>query len=167
MGHTFSVSIKGHKQGQFKAETTQGLAKNKIAGLRFSYEVASARDKATGQASGKRQHSPVKMVKAIGAATPQIFQALVNNEVLDDVKFEFQRTNANGEEEIYYTITLTNARVASVRQFTNDELAAAGAPAKGKSSDPMELEEVSFVFQKIEVESKEGKTVGSDDWTVN
>jgi len=86
--------------------------------------------------------------------------------VLDDVKFEFQRTNANGEEEIYYTITLTNARVASIHQFTNDELPAAGAP-KGKSFDTMELEEVSFSFQKIEIESKEGKTMGSDDWTVN
>src|SRR6266850_1978560 len=96
MGDSFSVSIKGKTQGAFKAETTQGSAKNKIAGLSFSYEVKSPRDAATGNASGKRQHSPVRIVKAVGAASPQIFQALVNNEVLTEVTFEFTKTNAIG-----------------------------------------------------------------------
>ena len=166
MGYSFSVSIKGKTQGAFKAETTQGQAKNKIAGLSFSYEVKSPRDAATGNASGKRQHSPVRIVKAVGAASPQIFQALVNNEVLTEVTFEFTKTNSNGEEYVYYQIKLTNASVASVRLFTKEDLSSAGgSSSKQSSSLPMELEEVAFVFHKIEVENKDGKTMGMDDWS--
>ena len=165
MGYSFTVGIKGQTQGDFKAETTQGQAKNKIAGLSFSYEVKSPRDAATGSPSGKRQHSPVKIVKAVGAASPQIFQALVTNEVLKEVTFDFTKANANGEEYVYYHIKLTNASVASVHLFTKDDLSTAGgSSSKQSSSLPMELEEVSFVFQKIEVESKDGKTMGMDDW---
>lgn len=36
----------------------------------------------------------------------------------------------------------------------------------GDPYDAHELEDVSFTFQKIEMENKEGQTVASDDWKV-
>jgi type VI secretion system secreted protein Hcp len=164
MGYTFSVTIKGQKQGVFKGESTKAGPKDKIQGLSFSYEIKSPRDVSTGQASGKRQHSPIKIVKEWGAATPQIFTALTTNEVLPEVTLEFRRVNANGEEYIYYKIKLTNASVSGIRQFTNQGLADGSSAKHSSSTDTMELEEVSFTFQKIEVENIDGKTMGVDDW---
>lgn len=158
MAHGFYVTIEGTKQGKFKGESQSAAHKDAIIGLRFSYDVKSARDVATGQASGKRQHSPVTITKEWGAATPQIYQALITNEVLKTVLLEFVQTNPDGVEEVYFTITLNNATVSEIRQYTGEE-------TTGANRDAQELEEVSFTFQKITLEDKPGKTSVVDDWT--
>jgi type VI secretion system secreted protein Hcp len=152
MADAFYVSIVGRKQGKFHGE---GSRQGKIEGLAFHYEVTSPRDAASGQASGKRQHSPVTFVKQWGASSPQLLEAAVSNEVLNTVLFEFIETNPNGEEVVFHTLKLTNASVASIKQ---DVKAVAG----GK--DLQDLEEVSFVFQSIEMENQDGKTMAADDW---
>lgn len=162
MAYEFYVTIEGTKQRRFKGESPREQHKGKIAGIAFSYEVKSPRDVATGQASGKRQHGPVTFVKEWGAASPQIFQALITNEVLKSVLFEFVDTNANGEEEVQNTIRLTDATVSrmkrSIDQFA-DETA-----SRETTHDRPKLDEVSFTFVKIELENKAGKTVAADDW---
>src|SRR5262249_1750627 len=82
--YVFYVSIQGAKQGKFKGEGAHAH-KNVIPAHSFSYEVISPRDVATGQATGKRQHSPVTISKEWGAASPQLFQAAVTNEPLQSV----------------------------------------------------------------------------------
>ncbi len=158
MAYEFYVSIRGKKQGEFKGESPRERHQQKIAAIRFQYEVRSPRDLATGQASGKRQHSPIIITKEWGAASPQIFQALVTNELLDSVQFDFIRTNADGEEEIYYRIRLTNANISDLKQYMDDTKHA-------NQYDTRMLEDVSFTFQKIEVEDLPGKTMASDDWS--
>lgn len=164
MGYRFYVTIKGQKQGAFKGESAQ--AKTKIEGLSFSYDLKSPRDASSGQASGKRQHSPIRIVKEWGAATPQIFQALVTNEVLQEVTLEFRKTNANGEEYLYHRIKLTNASISAIRQFTGGDAGAEGASSSkhATATDTRELEEVSFTFQKIDIDNFDGKTAAQDDW---
>lgn len=165
MGYMFSVGIKGHNQGVFKGEgPPQSKLKDKILGLSFSYEVKSPRDAATGQASGKRQHSPIKIVKEWGAATPQIFQALTTNEVLPEVTLEFLRTNANGEEYVYYRIKLTNASVSNIRQFSTDPPEGGSSAKHQGAAGYKQMEEVSFTFQKIELENADAKIATQDDW---
>ncbi len=153
MAYEFYVTIKGKKQGPFKGESPKARYKDKIPAVHFLYEIKAPRDVSTGQASGKRQHSPVMITKEWGAASPQILQALVTNEMLDFVFFEFVRTNPAGEEEIYYTIRLTNATVCDLKQYVQ---------AQPGPDHP--LEDISFTFQKIEVEDKDAKTSASDDW---
>lgn len=155
MAYEFYVSIDGTKQGKFKGESTREMHKDKIAAIGFSYEVASPRDVATGQASGKRQHGPVTFVKEWGAASPQIFQALTSNEVLKSVLFEFLGTNANGEEQVEDTIKLTNASVSRMRRHIDVQPSGGG--------EERALDEVSLVFARIELESKTGKTMAVDD----
>ncbi len=154
MAYEFYVTIKGKKQGQFKGESPKTRYKDKIPAIRFLYEIKAPRDVSTGQASGKRQHSPVTITKEWGAASPQIFQALVTNEILDPVLFEFVRTTPAGEEEIFYTIRLTNATVCDLKQYVEIQ------PGPDRP-----LEDISFAFQKIEVEDMDAKTSASDDWT--
>jgi type VI secretion system secreted protein Hcp len=153
MADSFYVTIVGRRQGKFHGDG--GGPGGKIKGLAFHYQVSSARDTATGQSTGRRQHSPVTFVKMWGASSPQLFEAAVSNEVLNSVLFEFIETNQAGEEYVFQTIKLTNASVASLKQ---DASAAYGG------HDLQDLEEVSISFQSIEMENKTTQTVAADDW---
>ncbi len=158
MAYEFYVTVKGKKQGQFKGESPKARYKDKIPAIRFIYEIGAPRDVPTGQASGKRQHSPVTITKEWGAASPQLFDALVTNEILDFVLFEFVRTNPAGEEEVYYTIRLTDATVSDLKQYANQA-------AQDSAGSRHELEDISFTYHKIEVENKDTKMSASDNWT--
>jgi type VI secretion system secreted protein Hcp len=163
-GNAIMVGVNGTKQGQFKGESTRAQAQDKLEAMGFTFEVASPRDAASGLASGKRQYKPLTITKAIGASSPQFLQALATNEVLKTVTLDFFKTNESGEEYIYYTIKLTNATVASIRQHSPET---GGAAASKSAAGAMpQLEEISFTFQRIEVESKDGKTMAVDDWSV-
>ncbi len=151
MAYQFYVAIKGQKQGQFKGDATGLRQGNWIVGLGFSYEVTSPRDPASGQASGKRQHKPLTIIKEWGASSPQIYQALVTNEALQSVDVEFVRTDKQGKEYASYIIKLTDATVSDFRQYVD--------PAGGQP-----LDSVSFTFRRIEEESKDGSTSVTDDW---
>lgn len=161
MAQQFSVSIEGTKQGRFKGEgQVRDEKRSSIPGVKFVLETVSPRDLATGQASGKRQHKPVLFTKEWGAASPQLYNALVTNEVLKQVVFQFVKTNAKGEEAVFHTVTLTNASVASIRSYI-DLTDTSGDPFDGRT-----LEDVTLTFQKIVIENLDGKTSGSDDWKV-
>lgn len=158
MAYEFYVKGKFKNQGDTKGESPREQHKAKIQGISFHYNVKSPRDAATGQASGKRTHHPVTFVKEWGPSSPQFFQALCNNEVLTEVLFEFIKTDPNGEEYVYHTIKLVNAAVSEIDQYL------AGDAKQDSTHDTHELEKISFTFQRIEMENKDGKTMAVDDW---
>jgi type VI secretion system secreted protein Hcp len=151
MAYEFYVTIEGTKQGKFKGDNRSKAHKDQITGLAFDYEITSPRDPASGLPTGKRQHKPVTITKRLGAATPQLFQALVTNEVLKSVKIEFEKISSSGKEYVYHRITLTDATISDIHQHA--------------AADTRELEEVSFTFHKIEIENVDGKTIAIDDWS--
>jgi type VI secretion system secreted protein Hcp len=124
-------------------------------------DVASPRDAATGQASGKRQYQPLVIRKEIDAASPQFLQAVATNEVLVSVAIEFLASDADGEEAVVYTVELTNATAVTFEQSVDT------AETGGPLVDTRLLERISFVFQRITVSSVAGETSFSDDWTVS
>src|SRR5688572_3072886 len=83
------VSIIGEKQGKFRGELTQKGFEDKFAGLSFQYAIVSPRDPASGMATGKRMHKPIRFKKAWGAASTQLFQAIAMNENLKSVVIDF------------------------------------------------------------------------------
>lgn len=154
------VTIDGSKQGRFKQETPREKHKDKIPGLAFHYDVKSARDAASGAAMGRRVHTPIVFTKVVGPSSPQIFQAMVTNEALTSVLFEFVATDKNGEEYVSWTVKLSNAGIAGMKQYGG------GSPEGGlfNPTDNAVYEDVSVAFQTIEIESKDGKTMASDSW---
>jgi type VI secretion system secreted protein Hcp len=159
MAYEFYVSIEGTKQGKFKGESARKEHKDKLVGIRFNYQIKSPRDAASGQATGKRQHHPVTITKEWGAATPQLFQALVTNEVLKTVQLEFVQPTATGKNQVYHTIKLINAVVSDIKQYSGE--------ATDPSADIRELEDISFTFERIELENIPGKAIATDDWSGN
>ena len=154
MGREFYVTIEGATQGKLKGEGTSAGHKDQLAGLAFDYEVSSPRDLETGQASGKVQHKPITFTKAWGAASPQLYQALITKEELKSVVFEFMHSDAQGQEVVYQTIQLSGAAISGIRQ--QKDLA-------GTIETP-ELEEVDLVYRQITIENKDGNTSVTDDW---
>jgi type VI secretion system secreted protein Hcp len=166
MAYEAYCAIKGNKQKQFKGESIKASRKDKwIAVLSFGMEIVSPRDAASGQASGKRQWKPIRIVKEWGAATPQILSALATNETLDEVNFEFLKVNPSGQEYVYQTIKLTNATISACKQYTGEGGDEGSSTAKHeRATDTHELEAVSFTFMKIEMHNTDGKTAFIDDW---
>ncbi|MGD0676368.1 MAG: type VI secretion system tube protein TssD [Polyangiaceae bacterium] len=165
MAYQAHISIKGTTQGQFKGEGIQDSRKDKwIPVLSFSNEVQSPRDLATGYPSGKRQWSPVKIVKEWGAASPQGLAACVTNETLTEVNIEFTKTKDSGEEYVYQKIKLTNATVAAVRRFTGNSETGETTSRHASAHDTLELEEWALTFSKIELDDIDGQTSFMDDW---
>jgi type VI secretion system secreted protein Hcp len=147
------VAVHGQKQGAFKAETGGPGHKDSFAALSLEYEVGVARDPATGHSAGRKQHRPVSISKKWGAASPQLFQALVGNEVLESVEIDCYGRSKDGKEELVHKVKLTNAGIASIRQVGGISAGSAGG----------ELETVAFAFEKIEHMSPKGAVVASDD----
>ena len=129
----FTVELEGARQGRFKGEGTRDAAKDKIVGLHFEFNVATPH--APG-GTGKRAYEPMLITKEWGAASPQIFQAAATGETLSQVLLNFYRNNAGGENELFYSIKLADAHIASLKQYSED----------GKF-----FEELGLTFQKIEV----------------
>jgi len=152
----FFVDIKGAKQGQFKAENMlQGVHKGGIEGVKFSSQMSSPRDMATGNPSGKRQYSAITFTKLWGPSSPQMIQACTTNESLT-VTFEFVKAGLGGKEIVYQTIKLTGATISSVKRYIDVSMG-------NEAPDPRELEDVSFTFQKIDIIDANGAAV-TDDW---
>ena len=101
----------------------------------ISYSVSTPRDAASGQATGRRQHKPVCVVRVPVATSGALVQMLLTNEVVKSATFD---TSAG------IKIKLTNANVTSYRLV-----------------DDKDLEEICFAFQAIELSAK-GGTAATD-----
>ncbi len=157
---TIRITVTGAKQGSFKGDVNSRLGAGGISVLRYEYSVTSPRNATTGQATGKNQHSMVTITKAWSPSSVQFYQALVSNEVLRTVVIEFFKPDAGGRLTAFQTIRLTNASVAKVFQYVGV------SPSAGVAPQDAELEDISFTFQKIDIENAEaGKITATDDWT--
>ena len=141
-----TITIDGQIQGQIKGG--QSGATRAIELLSYSHGIVSPRDSASGQATGKRQHKPFTIVKEWDAASPKLFGALVRNENLTQVLIALNRPGNDG----YMLIKLTNASVVEHSEQSS------------ASTDTMELEQISFTYQKIEVTFVNGGITAQDDW---
>lgn len=155
----FYFSAVGARQGVFKGEARQKGMENKIVGLTFDYSVVSPRDPASGMATGKRQHRPIRIIKPWGASSTQFFTALVMNEVLSNVTIDFFSINtATGQLVLDHTVKLTNASVASITHHSDNgvvEEKAGKAPA---------YESIELTFQQIEIIDQLNKGMAMDSW---
>ncbi len=85
----------------------------------------------------------------MGGSSPQFLTAVSTNETLTSVVINFFRTDRQDRNVNYYRVTLTDATVSQVRQYTT------GAEV---------LEDDSLTFRKIQHEDLIAHTVYVDEW---
>jgi type VI secretion system Hcp family effector len=146
------MEIQGVRQGIFKGEGSKNFpSKSEVLGLQT--EVSVPTNPSTGMATGAAQMKTVYVLKLTGAASPQILNAIVDNEMLSTVKLEFyELSQMEGKLLLTYTITLKNAFITGFKQlrgtFTNEKFTAIDPKAN--------YDQIAFSYQTMEVESKTG-----------
>ncbi len=110
----------------------------------YEQSVSTAREAASGMATGRRQYDPLRIRKRIDRSSPLILKALTENQAVQGT-FRFFRPSPSGDgsSEQFYTVEIKQGRVASVKQYVADTL-----DADTVEQPPME--EVTFVFNAIE-----------------
>ena len=93
------------------------------------------------------------MVKEWDAASPQFLQAMVTNEVLQNVTLQLSTVSGSGKSTASFKIVSTNGHVVDWQQNVSN--------ANGVLTP---TESVQFVYEKIEIEDLARKTAATDDW---
>ncbi len=150
------MSIEGCRQKRFLGDSNPRRLPWRIKVLSIQIPATVPRDGASGQASGKRQYEPIKVVKEWGASSPQILQALTSNELLTHVVIVIYQTGGNGQPSSSRTYKLASANVVGIRRYPS-------SPSSGQSHTH-EVEEVSLTFQKITMEYNNGNNAATDNW---
>jgi len=155
------ITMEGAKTGQFRGNSISEGNEGKIECIGFRYSLTVPHDVESGKSSGKRQHSPVVIVKNIDYSSPQLLQAAITNEVLKSVVIEFYKRSSSGASTAYYRITLTNASVSLITQY--------GGTASSENNSNLVnntnlVEEISLNFQSISFENIVANIAASDDW---
>ena len=156
------LSLTGQKTGQIRGSVTQKGREGKIAVIACSHDVTSPRDAASGQATGKAQHTPLVVTKELDRASVPLHQVQVDNEIFKEWKLEFwtpqlRASTGVGAEVQHFTIQLTNASIASF----------AMRMPNNKHPDLTRFEtyeEIAFVYEQIEWTWMDGGLSATASW---
>lgn len=159
------VWFTGSKQGKIEGwnswpgeDNIKGTEGSSIV-YQLEHEIKNPVDAATGLSTGRRQHSPVMLVKRKDKATPKLLQALCENENLTEVLFKWYRPNTKGAgQQHYYTVKLVDARVISMEEMLPSTIG-----EEAKQWHP--LEKVQLTYNRIEWTWEDGGIAAVDDWT--
>ena len=143
-------------QGQVKtqaqefryAQSPRDLAGGQSASMAAAGPAMSARGASGGRTAMRRVNQPVVIVRNLDEASPFFVKAAASGETLTSVVIEFTRA-VGSSTEVYQTVRLTNAMVSSVKTINGGD---------------RPMEEVSFTFQKIEYENKDGAAAAPASW---
>jgi type VI secretion system Hcp family effector len=144
------------KQGQIRTtakEFRYSQSPRDLAGQSTSMAAAgqatSARGASAARAGMRRASEPIVVVRYLDEASKFFVSAAANGELLPAVLFEFKRASGSGQPEVFQTVRLTNATVSSVKTINGGD---------------RPMEEVSFTFQKIEYNHRDGAAAARDNW---
>lgn len=136
------MHVKSPSQGMFTDDATRaGASKTLCLAVRFRGEVPH--DARSGSGYAVTQHQPITVIREWSVSTVQFLTALWSNEVLAEVGFDFVRQNAEGQEETYATLTLTQVTVAFVELRS-------GNTADLIPNEPRALDYIGFHARQIE-----------------
>jgi type VI secretion system secreted protein Hcp len=154
------IKMTGQRQGVIKGESFDGKHLGEIDVHSYTWSVIQPVSTEAGMSTGKRQLGQFKFLMRSQSATPRILSACCTGEHLKDVTLTCRK--AGGKQMEYMIWKLTNAFVAGVKT------------GYLVSDDITPYDEVSLVFQKVELEYKPQGADGSlgagivfmDDWQV-
>lgn len=161
--NTYFSSIIGESSGAYVGGVIQKGREKWIEVIALNHTIESPRDVASGQATGKRRHMPIRARMYYDQSLPMWYMSLVRNESLKTVVIAFFSPNklgtagGTGVETLTYEVKLTNAFVSKLDfEMLNN-----------KNPDLTRYENMfvsELVYQKIEGTWKLGNKVWQDDW---
>lgn len=123
-----------------KGESQDSSHKGDIDVIGWAWGMEARTAMGAGGASGKSVLRELKVTKLVDSASCSLMSMLRNNTQVSKVVLTIRKAGETGQE--YFKITLSNARITTL------DLGA------GMEGSPLLTEQVSFAFQKINVEYK-------------
>ena len=160
------VSIEGVTQGNitagaFTAESVGDIYveghEDQMIVQEIKHVVTVPTDPQSGQPSGQRVHRPFIITVDLNKAVPLLSHALVSGEPLSKVEVKWYRTSTTGQQEHFFTTTLTDAIVTEIDQVLPNAVNPENKPYR-------QLIDISFAYRKIEWDHESAGTKGYDDW---
>jgi type VI protein secretion system component Hcp len=134
------MHVKSSVQGEFLDDESQaGQSKTLCLAVRFRGEVPHDARKGSYAVT---KHEPITVIGEWSPSTVQFLTSLWNNEVIDEVGFDFIRPDTAGKDEVYATLTLNQVTVAFVELRS-------GNTAELVPGEPRALDYIGFHAQQI------------------
>ena len=126
--------------------------------LYYEQGVVTAREASSGNATGRRQFTPLLIRKRIDKSlAPDLQGALHQPGHRGEVQVLPPRALGDGSTQQFFTVEIKQGRVASAKQILPDTL----TPA---TSQEPPMEEVTFVFHTITQTYEDGGVTHEDTW---
>ncbi len=155
MPTSYTLRVRGQRTGEIRGDGPDGA----IVVHAWNHEMTSPRDAASGLPTGRRQHRPLTVIKAVDRSSPLLMNVFVNNENLTEVTLEVSRDDDQGQAAVYWRVHLVNASIAVLRDEGLNTL----YPDNERF---LPRESVSFTYQRIEWTYVDGGVMAVDDWEV-
>ena len=124
--------------------------------LEFTEQLKLPYDRSSGSVTGSRIYEPFMVLKEIDKLTPFMYQYCAEGKLFKSIVISlYEIAEATGKETVYFTYTLTNARLVSVENYMPSAFEA-------DKMSVAHLEKISFIPESIEWEHKKGSTMFSD-----
>lgn len=124
--------------------------------LEFSIQLKLPYEKTSGQVTGSRMYEPFTVLKEIDKITPFMYQYCAQGGVFKSVVISlYEIAEATGKESVYFTYTLTNARLVSVENYMPSAFEA-------DRMSVAHLEKIALFPESIDWEHKKGATMFTD-----
>jgi type VI secretion system secreted protein Hcp len=151
------MEVTGEKQGKIEGSVDQAGRENTILIDGMEHEIYIPRDRQSGTSTGVRVHNPLIITKVFDKSSPKLYQALCTGEHMTEVVIKWYRIAPTGQEEHYFTTTLEDAIVVSMK------------PNMPNCLDPtMEsfshMEDVAFTYRKVKWTWEADGIEAEDDW---
>ena len=159
MAMTVHLTLKANGEDiQGESSVTTLDREDTIECFSFDYGVISASEAFSGAPSGQRNYEPIRITKRVDKATPLLWKALCENQQIEGT-FKFFRPSpaGDGTTEQFYTVEISQARIAGIDFTSPDAMGGAGA-----QEPPTET--VSFVYNNMSQTYESTGAAHQDAW---
>lgn len=133
----------------FTGDVTSKTAPNAMRCSYYGYAVSvptTGGGSGGGGGAGKPERQPIVIQKSINHTSPQFMKALLQGKHVKTATIELRRG-----AKVYYTITMEDVLITSIQHSVPED-----------DIEPDVVEEVEFVFQKVEFKAADGTSVVDD-----
>ncbi len=139
------MRVKGQRQGQIQGESVRKFINDQPHHAILGYYLAagSPTDSASGQSTGRRRYSAMRVVRNSDSSTSQLLNAFSTNEGLTVILDSYRAGGDDSKDAVpMFHIELTEARVRSFTLMSGGALPNTGG-----------VEIIEFAFREINMES--------------
>jgi type VI secretion system secreted protein Hcp len=156
MSLPFHMTVNGEKLGAISEGASNVIGReNTIQCFALEQNIVKPYNQLTTEPTGVARHNPVKVTKEFDRASPMLYQALCEGDMLT-IKLEFYKT-VGANQVIYFTIEFTDALIVEMRPHV--------PPVENlEDAQSQDMEDISFVYRMVKWSHTLENTEAEIDW---